>query len=186
MAWIGPTEAAKRLGVSVQALRKKLAVLADEGVARRVDGRWQLRPEGLEVAYDDVTRRRSDSPRAVVRGEQLPLAAESRETQREKLAEQIKALGDDPEMSRSEAERLQAIAKAKLLDMDVRERAGQLVEVEKMKKRLFEANRRVRDLVMGVPVRISADLAAESDPAMVAIVLEKALVECLEGMSGVL
>lgn len=187
MAWIGPTEAAKRLGISHQALRKKLPVLADEGVARREAGRWLLRAEGLEVAYDDVTRSRADSPRrrAAPTVEQQEIVTVPKD-ERAALTAQIKAAGDDPEMPRSEAERLQAIAKAKLLEMDVQERARQLVEAEKVKQRWFEVCRRVRDLVMGVPVRVSADLAAETDAARVAIVLEKALVECLEGMDGVL
>jgi hypothetical protein len=55
-----------------------------------------------------------------------------------------------------------------------------------MRKEVFERGRRVRDLLMGIPVRIAADLAAEDDPAAVSIVLERALVEALGGLSDAL
>jgi hypothetical protein len=188
MAWIGPSEAARRLGISPQALRRKLPHLADEGQARRDGGRWKLRAEGLEVAYDDVTRSKADSPRrrAMEQKEQLQLAPPSPSDEREAIRDRIEALTDDASMPRSEAERQIAVLKRRMLELDVAEREGQLVEADAARKVVFEHGRRVRDLLMGIPVRIAADLAAEDDPAAVAILLEKAMVEAMEGLGSAL
>jgi hypothetical protein len=188
MAWIGPTEACKRLGISRGMLQKKLPALADEGAARRDGVRWKIRAEGLEVIYHDITRGRSDSPRIAKRERDAEAqllvmnAPQDPETERGKIQEQIQALGKDPNMPRTEAERQIAVLKRRMLELDVAEREGQLVEVEAIQKAIFERGRRVRDLLMGIPVRIAADLAAEADPAAAAILLEREMVQALEGL----
>lgn len=191
MTWIGPTEACKRLGVSRAMLQKKLPALADEGQARRDGARWKIRAEGLEVIYDDITRGRSDSPRIAKREkdqsqqlvmERAPAGDASAEDQRQQLQGQLQAIYDDASMPRTEAERQIAVLKRRMLELDVAEREGQLVEVDGMRKAVFEQGRRVRDLLLGIPVRLAADLAAETDPAAVAILLEKEMVQALEGL----
>jgi hypothetical protein len=183
MTWIGPTEACQRLGISRQMLQKKLGALADEGQARRDGARWKLRAEGLEVVYDNLTRSRADSPRAGKREKdagvvQLPIADE-----RSGLKAQIDALADEQSMPRHEAERQIKVLQRRLLELDLAEREGQLVEAQKERAAGFEEARRWRDLLLGIPVRIAADLAAESDPAAVSIILERALVEALTGLA---
>jgi len=189
MAWIGPTEAAKRLGISTVALRRKLPTLADEGQARRDGARWKIRAEGLEVAYDSVTRSKADSPRrraAEVEQPAIQIEPPPAGDERGALQDQIQQLRSDAEMPRSEAERQIKVLQRRLLELDLAEREQQLVEVEAMRKVVFERGRRVRDLLMGIPVRIAADLAAEDDPAAVSILLERALVEALGGLSDAL
>ena len=184
MTWIGPTEAAKRLRISRQTLAAKLPVLEGEGQARRENGRWKLRAEGLEVAYDGVTRSKADSPRAAERApHHRPLVAAAGQNEREDLKDQIAEISDDREMSRAEAERQIKVLQRRLLQLDVAEREGQLVDADEMKKAVFERGRRVRDLLLGLPVRIAADLAAEGDPARVSILLERSLVEALGGIA---
>jgi len=183
---IGPSEAAQRLRITRQTLAAKLPALADEGQARRVNGRWRIRAEGLEVAYDGVTRSKADSPRRREEEPRRVVAAKpagGAAAEREGLRDLMAQLADDAEMPRSEAERQIKVIQRRLLQLDLAEREGQLVEVEGMKKVVFERGRRVRDLLMGIPVRIAADLAAEDDPAAVSILLERALVEALEGLN---
>lgn len=178
MTWTNPTEAARRLGISAQALRKKLPALEEEGQARRDGKRWKIRLEGLEVVYDDVTRSRSDSPRKVV-ADQRQQRGGSVEGERSDALAVLDAVRSDPNLSRGEAERLIAVSKAKLLALDVEEREGSLVEVEAVERRLFESGRRVRDLLLGIPVRIAADLASSDDPVQISIILQGAINETL-------
>ena len=178
MTWIGPTEAAKRLRISRQSLADKLPVLEGEGQARRENGRWKIRAEGLEVAYDGVTRSKADSPRAAER-----VSSPRAVPEREGLKTLIAQIAGDCEMSRAEAERQIKVLQRRLLELDVAEREGQLVDADEMKKAVFERGRRVRDLLLGLPVRIAADLAAEDDPARVSILLERSLVEALGGLA---
>jgi hypothetical protein len=165
-------------------LQKKLGALADEGQARRDGARWKIRAEGLEVMYDSITRGRADSPRVEKREREAPrpVLMEAKD-ERSGLRDLMRQLSSDEEMPRSEAERQIKVLQRRLLELDLAEREGQLVEVEAQKKAVFERGRRVRDLLMGIPVRIAADLAAENDPAAVSIILERALVEALGGLS---
>lgn len=184
MTWIGPTEACQRLGVSRAMLQKKLGALAEEGQARRDGARWKIRAEGLEVMYDSLTRARSDSPRVARREQESPSTAlASAPDERSGLRDLMQQLADDTSMPRSEAERQIKVLQRRLLELDVAEREGQLVEAAKERAAGFEEARRWRDLLLGIPVRIAADLAAESDPAKVSIVLEAALVEALTGLA---
>lgn len=187
MTWITPTEACSRLGISREMLQKKLAMLSDEGQARRDGRRWKIRLEGLEVIYDDITRGRKDSPRIPKREkadvERLAaLLSDSKGDERSQLRGQLQEVYDDASMPRTEAERRIAVLKGKMLELDVAEREGELVEAVAIQKAVFEQGRRVRDLLMGIPVRLAADLAAETDPAAAAILLEKEMVNALEGL----
>lgn len=180
MTWIGPTEAAKHLRISRQTLSERLPVLEGEGQARKENGRWRIRAEGLEAAYDGVTRSKADSPRTAARASHPPASAAE---DREGLKDQIAEIADDRSMSRVEAERQIKVLQRRLLQLDVAEREGQLVDAEETKKTVFERGRRVRDLLMGIPVRIAADLAAEENPAAVSILLERSLVEAMGGLA---
>jgi len=187
MAWIGPTEAAKRLGISVQALRPKLPRLEEDGQARRVDGRWKIRLEGLAVAYDMVTRSKTDSPRRRVVSDEPPAAAAGDASgdpdERDAIRQRIEELESDETISRSEADRRISVFRARMLQLDVAEREGQLADAKKEEATGFELARRWRDLLLGITPRIAADLAAERDPAVVSIILEKELVQCLTGLA---
>jgi DNA-binding Lrp family transcriptional regulator len=197
MRWIGPSEAARVLSISRTALRRQLERLEDIGAAKQDGGRWKLRREGLELAYDEVVRPCSNSPRKGVPAppaaqptipgtdapdEALPPRAPGDE--RAALLAQLRGEDLPPGTSRTEAERIRAIAQARLSQLDVEDREGRLVEAEAVGRQWFEAGRRVRDQVLSLPARISADLAAEVDPVKVAILLEKSLTQCLESMNG--
>jgi hypothetical protein len=103
---------------------------------------------------------------------------------REELAARLADLeGENQDgIPRHEAERQIAILRMRLLRIDVAEREGELVRAGDVRSKLFERDRRVRDLLMGIPVRIAADLASESDPAAVSILLEQVLTEALLGL----
>lgn len=197
MTWLRPSEAAKRLGIRRQTLHPKLPLLEAEGAARREGRDWQVKAEGLELAYDAITRARSDSPRrkhGLAGGGAAPARVALEQPvlpgvvgdDREALLAQMRGETLAPGTSRSEADRIRAIAQARLAQLDVAEREGQLVKAEAVGRQWFEVCRRSRDQVLALPARIAADLAAEVDPVKVAIVLEKELAQCLEGMDAAL
>ena len=113
-----------------------------------------------------------------------PSGADDEGETKEELAAKLADLeGGNPDgIPRHEAERQIAILRMRLLRIDVAEREGELLRAADVRSRLFERDRRVRDLLMGIPVRIAADLASISDPAEASILLEQVLTEALLGL----
>ncbi|MCB2199680.1 hypothetical protein KQI63_09760 [bacterium] len=73
--------------------------------------------------------------------------------------------------------------KALLAEMERRKKAGELVAVEDVERTMENSNALVRAAVMAVAPRISAELAAETDPHTVKIMLTDALRESLESVT---
>lgn len=69
--------------------------------------------------------------------------------------------------------------KAELARLEEEEKKGTLVNAEDEKREAFKLGRIVRNSVMGVPARISQNLAAESDSNAIYRLLETELVETL-------
>lgn len=78
-----------------------------------------------------------------------------------------------------EAQRLATLERAKKLRLENDLTRGRLVEVGKVAKEAFEAQRTLREAILNIPSRLSAELAAESDAARVYLRLEAALREAL-------
>lgn len=84
-----------------------------------------------------------------------------------------------PSATNAEAQRLATDERRRKLKMENDLRAGRLVEAEKAARQAFNAQRTIREAVLNLPARISAELAAETDPARVHIRLDAALREAL-------
>jgi hypothetical protein len=72
---------------------------------------------------------------------------------------------------------------AKLAELNFRERAKQLVDAGTVRARAFENARAVRDAVLGLPNKIGAELAAETDPVKVQNLLILELTRVLEELA---
>lgn len=94
----------------------------------------------------------------------------------------VKAAGLE-NMSLSEAQRLQANYKASLLKLELDQKSGLLVEKEKVRAEAFEAGRIVRDGILNIPDRLSAELASCTDVHAVSQKLMDALNEALGDLS---
>lgn len=70
------------------------------------------------------------------------------------------------------AKTLREAAEAKMAQLRLRERQGELVEAEAVRRQAFELARGARDLLWAMPPRLAALLAAESDPAKCQALLE--------------
>ncbi len=82
---------------------------------------------------------------------------------------------DKPESPLNAAKEKQAFYQAALSQLEYEEKAGKLIEVEKVKSDAFSTARLVRDSVMNVPERIASLLAAESDPHKCFMMLKEEL-----------
>lgn len=72
---------------------------------------------------------------------------------------------------------------ARLAKLTYEERMGQLVSVEEVKLGAFNMARKLRNRILQIPMRISAQLAAETDPHIVEDMLNAELSGALEELS---
>src|SRR6185436_8411066 len=77
------------------------------------------------------------------------------------------------------AQRSATLERSRKLRIENDRTEGRLIEVAQASKEAFESARTIRKAVLNIPSRISAELAAESDPARVYSKLEAALREAL-------
>jgi hypothetical protein len=79
---------------------------------------------------------------------------------------------------------------ARLLELDLKERMGQLVPKAEVDRVWFEEGRRVRDAVRRTPQQMIGDIAravggmSQQQRAEVLLILERHLVKTLEGLAG--
>ena len=83
----------------------------------------------------------------------------------------------------AEAQARERHFKAKLAELEYEERAGKLVEVEKVEAEAFRIGQQVRDAILNVPSRLSGIVAAESDQRKVHDLLERELRQALEALA---
>jgi hypothetical protein len=86
--------------------------------------------------------------------------------------------------SYSESRALRENYQAKISKLVFEEKMGQLVSAEDVKTRAFEISRLVRDTVLNLPSRISAELAAETNPDLIYSTLTRELTQALDGLSA--
>lgn len=82
------------------------------------------------------------------------------------------------------AKRAQAILKAKLLDLELREKQGQLVDKQQVYKQLFEMGQQIRSAILTVPDRIIDNLMACNSRNEGHTMLMAALIDELEKLSN--
>lgn len=86
--------------------------------------------------------------------------------------------------SYSESRALRENYQAKISKLVFEEKMGQLVSADDVKTRAFEVSRLVRDTVLNLPSRISAELAAETNPDLIYATLTRELTQALDGLSA--
>lgn len=88
-------------------------------------------------------------------------------------------LGKD-DLPIGEAERRNKVWKSKMSELEYQKKAGELVEISKIKKVAFETSRKVRDALLNIPDRIDHELASLTDPLKVNLKLKKEMIKALE------
>ena len=74
---------------------------------------------------------------------------------------------------------------ARLAKLEFEEREGKLVNIDEINVQHFNRARRLRDRMLMIPRRLSAQLAAQSDARTVEEMLEAAISDALEDISGI-
>ena len=74
---------------------------------------------------------------------------------------------------------------AQLARLQYEELAGKLVPAAQVKAEAFKTARNVRDTLMGLPERVSAELAHMSEPREIAIYLRAQIADALKDLDGV-
>lgn len=74
---------------------------------------------------------------------------------------------------------------ARLAKLEVEEREGKLVSIDEINVQHFNRARRLRDRMLMIPRRLAAQVAAESDARTVEAMLEAAISDALEELSGI-
>ena len=80
---------------------------------------------------------------------------------------------DNTQVNMFEAERRKKAFEANLKELQYKEKKGELINLAKASKVVFEGGRKCRDAILNIPSRISPELAAETDPFKVEIMLTK-------------
>lgn len=74
---------------------------------------------------------------------------------------------------------------AKLAQLEYEEKSGKLVSADKVKAEAYKISRRVRDSLMGLPERVSAELAAMTEPREISIYLREMIAETLKDLADI-
>ena len=157
------TEFATLIGVSRQAVLEAIKRGRLPKSASKVGKLWHVDPELGQVEYRanvDIAKRRN------VKADDTDMETGS----------------GFPAFNESRAKRV--YYEAKLCEMEVKLREGKLVDVETIRNKSFKLGRQVRDGMLNIPDRISADLAAETDAFKVHARLTKEIREVLTALAA--
>lgn len=96
------------------------------------------------------------------------------------------AIDDDGQMVMdfNASRRVEANFKARIAKLEYEQKSGRLVEAEKVRAEAFKEGRRVRDAILNIPERVSAQLAAETDPHGCFLLLTRELTEALQHLAA--
>ena len=83
-----------------------------------------------------------------------------------------------------EAQRRKELANAQLKELEVRKRAGELIEVSTVETTVFEKGRQTRDALLSLADRLAGILAPITDQAKVHEILLKEIHQALEALTG--
>jgi hypothetical protein len=156
---------AKHRGVSPEAVSKavkqgRISTVLDEKGDRKID------PTKADIEWEKNTvRGQKDAPQP--------------EPEADKPDGQATVQGPSYAQSRAIREAYQA----RLARLAYEEKAGKLVSADKVRITAFNTSRIVRDSILNIPDRIAHELAAETDPHRLHVMLTEALIEALEELT---
>jgi phage terminase Nu1 subunit (DNA packaging protein) len=94
------------------------------------------------------------------------------------------AVGDTQSLDYEEARRREMAAKAALLELDLAQRRGQLVEVEHIADLVGEEYANVRARILGLPTRLAPQVAGVSSLPELRAIIEAGITEVLEELTA--
>lgn len=178
---VGLRAYSRHRGVSLSAVQKAIATgRLDAAVQTLPSGEVKLNVEVADAEWEentDPSQRRSDEP-ASARADHPSLFPDANEP-----PPGTRTGADLDARSMQQAKRLQVLAKAKLLMLELDERRGRLVDRTTVESRAIEAAAITRQAILAVPAQVRDDLAATKDPHRVQQLLEQALERALSAVA---
>lgn len=123
-------------------------------------------------AYEEERRREAERAKRVI---------EEVERAGLEVSEELKELA--AKSSLNEAKTISEILNAKLKEIQYKKEVGELVSKAEVEREAFEVARKVRDAILSVPDRVSAMIAAKSDPKEIRDILTQELHHALAALS---
>lgn len=171
--WVTIAECSRQVDVDQSVIRKQIK----GGKITRAA--WKYKKPGSKQIVVNVDQVIKD--RAANLGQQGKAASDDQPE--EKKTQTIQSAGLQ-NATRAEAEAWQAKFKAALLKLDLEERQGQLLKKVDVEKDAFNMARRVRDALLNIPDRISAELASMTDTHVINDKLTTEITQALEELSA--
>jgi hypothetical protein len=164
-------EYARHRGVSHTAVRK--AIQAGR-IQQEADG--GIDPARADASWANNTRSSVETPRQPARRVETPP---------EPLPERQVSGNAPGAPDYNKARAVKEFYAARLAKLEFEEREGKLVNIDEINVQHFNRARRLRDRLLMIPRRLAAQLAAETDTRSVEEILDAAICEALEELSGV-
>ena len=95
----------------------------------------------------------------------------------------VKAEKTTKGMTLADAEKKEKIFKAKLAELKYLEASKQLVSVDRVKRQAFEMGRKIRDAILNVPQRVSAEVMTAKKQFDIEEILNREIIEVLKLLS---
>lgn len=156
----------------------------DEGISRQVAAK-QLTKAGIDYSkpFDrDEANKRIAAGRHPSRAKYTKRKFESVETLPSEPSPESEP--ESSAISFLEAQRRKELANAQLKELEVRKRAGELIEVATVEATVFEKGRQTRDALLSLADRLAGILAPITDQAKVHEILLKEIHQALEALTG--
>lgn len=164
---------ARQRGISEGAVRK---AISSGRISAEADG--TIAPDKADAAWErntDPAQQRKPEPASPVTQPRPPVRPPSPDPE--------PAAGNPAAPNYQVSRAIRETYNAKLTRMDYEERQGKLLKAEDVAREAFEMARRVRDRLLGIPNRMAAVLASETDAKKIEQLLTKELRIALEELS---
>jgi len=176
------TEYSAHRGISQPRVSKMIRDGKLKGCIKKISGRKLIDRDLADAALEqNLDRYRNKSKSADKQPDERP--NRKKKPTKEDRQRTIEAAELDPEQSLAESQRQKALYDAAIRKLDLDERSGEIIKKEDVEKQYFEIARRVRDSILNVPSRISAEISSMTDVHLVSEKMITELTSALEELS---
>ena len=149
---------------------------------RREGSRWIINPELADEQW--ATRTDPSEYGGQAGGGSRPIGIETLVQQRPATSPPPPAAAAKGGPSLAVSKQIKAAYEAKLTELEYKERSGEMGNLQDVRKEAARLARQVRDLMLIVPSRNAAKVAAMSDPEDIRALLQQEIELALKGMAN--
>lgn len=172
-------------------LNKKWLTTAEYAEHRNISGRavrehiktGRIPPEAVKKPGRSFMIHKTNADKALAGNLNHKLTKKSVEASEKKKRQTISKAGIPKCKSLTEAQKLDREYQAAIRKLTYKEKCGELVSREQVDKEAFDTARQVRDAILSIPDRLSAQLAAMDDHEAIHTLLLKEIRHVLEGLA---